>query len=149
MRGGTSCQTVVGNCILKEKFGLNPIKFSKFSFLAISQYFRHLHWVFTIKYNFNKIMYIEGTPLVHSLPSCKSRAASLPGILEDILINGNGSLTPTLSHVRFYAARWFGWAGDNLSQDTPREHLDFKWRYTTTNSYPIYSGTSLHYLPYG
>ena len=131
MLGGTSLQTVMANSILEHKFGLNHIKFSKISIWPTTQHFRHLHWVFTLKYNFNKIMSIGHTPLVHSLSSWQSRAASLPGILEDILFNGNGSLTPTLSHARFYAARWFGWAGDSLSQDTPREHLDFKWRYTT------------------
>ena len=130
MLWGTSLQTVVANSILEENFGLNPIKSSKISIWPITQHFRHLHWVFTLKYNFNKIMSIGHTPLVHSLSSWQSRAASLPGILEDILFNGNGSLTPTLSHARFYAASWFDWAGDNLSQDTPREHLDFKWRCT-------------------
>ena len=149
MLGATSFQAVVGTSILEVKFSLNPIKFSTFSIWPISHHFWHLHWVFTIKYNFNKIMSIGHTPLVHSLSSWQSRAASLPGILEDILFNGNGSLTPTLSHARFYAARWFGWAGDNLSQDTPREHLDFKWRYITYSSFPLYSGTPLRYLSYG
>ena len=69
--------------------------------------------------------------------------------LEDILFNGNGYLTPTSSHARFYAARWIGWSGDKLSLDIPREYLDLKWRRTTYTSSPLYSGISLHYLPYG
>ena len=42
------------------------------------------------------------------------------------LFNGNGSLTPTSSHARFYAARSIGWAGGKLFQDVLREHLDVK-----------------------
>ena len=49
---GTSFQTVVATSIQEEKSGLNPIKFSIW---AITQHFRHLHWIITLKYNFNKI----------------------------------------------------------------------------------------------
>ena len=59
-----------------------------------------------------------------------TRAVTGPAILEEILFGGNGSLTPTSSQARFYAARWIGWAGGKLSQDVPREHLDVKWQYT-------------------